>query len=45
MVKIVEMEDYDLNGFESRINRYLLVVGSFLANFLYALIFLYFFFL
>ena len=35
---------YDLNGFKSRINRHLLTaVGSFLRDFLYALIFLCFF--
>ena len=36
---------FDLNGFRSRINRRLLTVGFFLRDFLYALIFLYFFFL
>ena len=36
---------YDLNGFKSRINRHLLTVGSFSRDFLYALIFLDFFFL
>ena len=35
---------YDLNGFKSRIYRQLLTVGSFQTDFLYALIFLYFFF-
>ena len=35
---------YDLNGFKSRINRHLLTVGSFKRDFLYALIFLCFFF-
>ena len=30
---------YDLNGFKSRTNRYLLTVGSFSADFLYALTF------
>ena len=35
----------DLNGFKSSINRYLLTVGSFGGDFLYALIFLCFFFL
>ena len=35
----------DLSGFKSRINRYLLTVGSFLTDFLYALTFLCFFFL
>ena len=32
---------YDLSSFKSRINRHLLSVGSFKADFLYALIFLY----
>ena len=32
----------DLNGFKSRTNRHLLTVGSFSADFLYALTFLYF---
>ena len=36
---------YDLNNFQSRINRHLLSVGSFERDFLYALIFLCFFFL
>ena len=36
---------YNLNGFKSRINRHLLTVSSFWRYFLYALIFLYFFFL
>ena len=36
---------YDLNAFKSRINRHLLTVGSFKRDFLYALIFLWFFFL
>ena len=36
--------NYNLNGFKSRINRHLLTVGSFLRDFLYALIFLWFFF-
>ena len=36
---------YDLSGFKSRINRYLLTVGSFKLDFLYALTFLCFFFL
>ena len=36
---------YDLSGFKSRINRYLLTVGSFWVDFLYALIFLCFLFL
>ena len=36
---------YNLNGFNSRINRHLLTVGYFLRDFLYALIFLCFFFL
>ena len=36
---------YDLNGFKSRINRHHLTVGSLLTDFLYALIFLYIFFL
>ena len=36
---------YDLSGFKSRINRYLLTVGSFETDYLYALIFLCFFFL
>ena len=36
---------YNLNYFKSRINRYLLTVGSFKRDFLYALIFLCFFFL
>ena len=36
---------YDLNGFKSRINRHLLIVGSFWRDFLYTLIFLCFFFL
>ena len=36
---------YDLNGFKCRINRHLLTVGSFWRDFLYALIFLCFFFL
>ena len=36
---------YNLNGFKSRINRHLLTVGSFWRDFLYALIFLCFFFL
>ena len=35
---------YDLNGFKSRINRHLLTVVSLKTNFLYALIFLCFFF-
>ena len=35
---------YDLNGFKSRINRHLLTVGSFWRDFLYAVIFLCFFF-
>ena len=35
----------DLNGFKSRIKWHLLSVGSFWTDFLYALIFLYFFFL
>ena len=35
----------DLIGFNSRINRHLLTVGSFWTDFLYALIFLCFFFL
>ena len=34
---------YDLSGFKSRINRYLLTVGSFQTDFLYALTFLSFF--
>ena len=37
--------NYDLNGFKSRINRHLLTVGSLWTDFLYALIFLYFFLL
>ena len=36
---------YNLNGFKSRINRYLLIVGYFYKQFLYALMFLCFFFL
>ena len=36
---------YNLNGFKSRINRHLLTVDSFERDFLYALIFLCFFFL
>ena len=36
---------FDLSGFKSRINRHLLIVGFFKKDFLYALIFLYFFFL
>ena len=36
---------YDINAFKSRINRHLLNVGSFLKDFLCALIFLSFFFL
>ena len=36
---------YDLSGFRSRIKWHLLSVGSFLTDFLYALIFLCFFFL
>ena len=36
---------YDLNCFKSRINRHLFTVGFFEGDFLYALIFLYFFFL
>ena len=36
---------YDLSGFKSRINRYLLTVGSFLIDLLYALTFLCFLFL
>ena len=36
---------YDLNSFKFRINRHLLTVGSFETDFLYALIFLCFFFL
>ena len=36
---------YDLRGFKSRINRHLLTVGSFWEDFLYALIFVWFFFL
>ena len=36
---------YDLSGFKSRINRYLLTVGSFKLDFLYALTFLCFLFL
>ena len=36
---------YNLSGFKSRINRYLLTVGSFYIDFLYALIFLCFLFL
>ena len=36
---------HNLNGFMSRINGHLLTVGSFLRDFLYALIFLCFFFL
>ena len=36
---------YDLNGLKSGINRHLLTVGSFWRDFLYALIFLCFFFL
>ena len=36
---------YDLNGFKTRINRQLLTAGSFWRDFLYALIFLCFFFL
>ena len=36
---------YDLNGFKSRSNRHLLTVGSFETDFLYALIFFWFFFL
>ena len=36
---------YDQTGFKSRINRHLLSVGSFYRDFLYALIFLCFFFL
>ena len=36
---------HDLSGFKSRINRHLLTVGSFWRDFLYALIFLCFFFL
>ena len=34
---------YDLNGFKSRINRHWLTAGSLWTDFLYALIFLYFF--
>ena len=34
---------YDLNGFKSRINRHLLIVGFFYTDFWYALIFLCFF--
>ena len=37
--------NYDLNGFKSRINRHSLTVGSFWTDFLYALVFLCFFFL
>ena len=37
--------NYDLNGFKSRINRHLLTLDSFWTYFLYALIFLRFFFL
>ena len=36
---------YDLNDFKSRINRYLITLGSFQRDFLFALIFLCFFFL
>ena len=36
---------YDLNSFKSRIKRHLSVVGSIYADFMYALIFLCFFFL
>ena len=36
---------YDLNGFKSRINRHILTIDSFYGDFLYALIFLCFFFL
>ena len=36
---------YDLNGFKSGINRHLLTEGSFWTDFLYALIFLCFFFM
>ena len=36
---------YDMNGFKSRINRHLLTLDSFWRDFLYALIFLCFFFL
>ena len=36
---------YDLSGFKSRINRHLLTLGSFWTDFLYAVIFLFFFFL
>ena len=36
---------YDLGGFMSRIGTHLLTVGSFLTDFMYALIFLWFFFL
>ena len=36
---------FDLNVFKSKINRHLLTVGSCLIDFLYALIFLSFFFL
>ena len=35
---------YNLNGFKSRINRHLLTVSSFSIDFLWILIFLYFFF-
>ena len=36
---------YNLNGFKSRTNRHLLTVGSHQRDFLYALIFLCFFFM
>ena len=36
---------YDLSGFKSRINRHVLTVGPFWRDFMYALIFLCFFFL
>ena len=36
---------YDLNGFKSRINKHLLTLGLFGTDFMYALIFLCFFFL
>ena len=36
---------YDLNCFKSRVNRQLLILGSFYRDFLYHVIFLWFFFL
>ena len=36
---------YDLSGFKSRVNRHVLTVGPFKTDFLYALVFLCFFFL